>query len=121
MKGFVWLDRPKNDEEIKTLRQNALAENHDIFFPTYLVRKDENIIGYFSVGTPGFPMSPCWFGERLSNRESFGLINTVENIVSLGGALGHIFPVPAESPFHPLMGDLGYRTLGKYELFVKKF
>lgn len=121
LKGFIWLDRPQSDEDIKHLRDNALAENHDIFYPTHIAKKNGIIVGYFSIGTPGFPMVPCWFGNSLSPRDSFSLVNSVENHVALSGAYGVGFPVPKDSPFYPLMESMGYRSVGEYTFFVKKF
>jgi len=120
MNGFVWLDRVKSDEEINQLRDKALLEHHDVFFPTHIAKKDKEIVGYFSIGTPGVPLVPCWFGQKLSPRESFTLINMVENLTNLNGAVAVTFPVPKSSPFHGLMESMGYRSVGEYEIFVKK-
>jgi len=77
--------------------------------------------GYFSVGTPGFPVVQSWLAECLQPRESFSLVNMVENLVHCNGAAGICLAVPKTSPFHPLMESMGYKNGGNYDFFVKKF
>jgi hypothetical protein len=38
----------------------------------------------------------------------------------MNGALSVAFPVPKNSPFHPLMVPMGYSNAGNYDFFVKQ-
>lgn len=115
--GFVHLKRclPEDLAELKSL---AESENHGVFNPLFTVRKDNTIGGWVSVN--GVPYVFAHLSSKvLTPRDSFEVINSVENHVQLGGASGVVWPVPKTSPFHPLAGSLGYRSLGTYELFYK--
>lgn len=119
--GFVWLERIKSREQLELIHQTAKSEDHAVFLPTHIIFKKGKCAGHFSIGTPGVPMV---FGhlstEQIAPRESFSLINSVENHVALNGATAVLFPLPKTSPFHNLMKSMGYKSLGEYTFFVKE-
>ena len=120
--GFTYLDRKfKDEKELKDLFDAAKAENHGIFCPTHPVRQNGEAVGYFSIGSPGYPVVFAWLGKCIQPRESFSLVNRVENHVAMAGATGVCFPVPYISPFHPLMVPMGYKNGGTYDFFYKTF
>lgn len=118
--GYVYIDRKFRDEkEFTEMVEAAKAEEHGIFCPTHPLRKDDQVIGYVSVGSPGYPLTFAWLGECLQPRESFTIVNSIENLVALNGAKGICWPIPKTSPFHPLMKHLGYKNGGEYDFFYK--
>jgi len=120
MQGFIWLDRVKDNSEIAELIVKAKAENHGVFLPTHTIKKDGELVGYFSIGSPGYPVVFAWLGDVLTARDSFSLINNVENHLALAGSSGCCFPVPRSSPFHALMENMGFKQAGEYTFYVKK-
>lgn len=120
--GFVYLDRKfHSKEEFEEMFANAKKDRHGVFVPTHPIRKNGRIVGYFSIGSPGVPLVFAWLStQELLPRESFTLINTVENHVALAGATGVVFPVQSDSPFHPLMESMGFKKAGNYDIFVKE-
>jgi hypothetical protein len=121
LKGFVGFDRIRTDEELKLLAEKAKEDNHGVFLPTHLLKKDGEQVGYFSVGMPGAVLVFAWLSTKeVPPRESFHLINAVEFMVSTGGGKRICFPVPKDSPFHPIMESMGYKSGGTYEFFVKE-
>lgn len=120
MNGFIELDRLRSREELDMLATAAKQENHGVFFPTHPLRKDGETVGYFSIAPPGAVQVFAWLAKEVCSRESFHLINTVENLVRGGGGMVVCFPVPKNSPFHPLMEGMGYRNHGTYDFFVKE-
>lgn len=120
MNGFVRLV-PYKRGEFETLVELAKKDSHGVYVPTHTVKRDDFTLGYFSVGSPGVPIVFAWLDTRqVMPRESFSLINLVENLVQLNGGLSIAFPVPSTSPFHPLMPKMGYQNSGNYDFFVKK-
>jgi hypothetical protein len=120
IKGFIQLERIK-DGEFETLIELAKKDKHGVYVPTHVVKRDGKIHGYMSVGSPGVPVIFAWLNtEEVRPRESFELINMVENHVALNGAFSVAFPVPKDSPFHGNMEALGYTNCGNYDFFVKK-
>jgi hypothetical protein len=120
--GFAYLARVKSPEELKELHDKALADNHGIYFPTQVIWKNGEKVGYFSVGAPGVPVVFAWLstGGELTARDSFSLINAVESLCAAGGARAVAFPVPEDSPFFPLMEEMGFKPAGKYTFFIKE-
>jgi len=110
---------PTKVNDLTPLQSAAEAEQHFAYAPTDTVWKNGEIVGYFSVGT----LTPvwCWFGKKLSPRESLTLINTVQQSVYRTGSRGLFYPVPTGSPFHPLMEHMGFKNFGNYDFFVKEF
>ncbi len=119
LRDMVWLDRIKDLNEVVELAEKSRLENHGLFVPTHVIRKNGDVCGYFSVSSPGFPVTFAWLGQALGARESFSLITLVENLLALGGSKGCCLPVPENSPFFPLMESMGYQDGGKYHFFVK--
>lgn len=119
--GFIYLDRKvRSEKEWNRLYELAKRDNHGVFAPTHPIRKGKELVGYFSIGAPGVPMVLGHIStEDVMPRESFTLINAVENHVYLNGATGVCFPMPKESPFYPIMPSMGYTNVGNYDLFMK--
>ena len=122
LNGLIYIDRKfLNEEEFLSAVEAAKAEKHGMFCPTHPLRRNGEIVGYLSIGSPGFPIAFAWFGSCIPPRESFSIINRAENHVALAGASGICWPIPKQSPFHPLMEAMGYTNGGSYDFFYKKF
>lgn len=107
-------------DQLPALVGLAQADRHAVYAPTHIIWKDDQMVGYFSVGAR--PLVLAWLStQKLQSRDSFSLINLVENQLSLGGVRGAVFPVQKESPFYPLMNNLGFVNAGNYDLFCKDF
>lgn len=104
-------------EEYENLKAAAKEDGHGVQgVPTFLVQKGADVVGYFAVQ----PSVLLWLHSRkLMGRESFYLINTVENIIRQGAATV-VVPCPKASPLYGYMKALGFESLGEYELFTKK-
>ena len=119
--GFISFDRPRSEEDFKELVALAKQDNHGVFFPTHPLRKDGKTVGYFSVGPKGPTYVFAWLSTKdIPARESFHLINAVEDMVARAGEKTICFPVPKESPFYPLMAHMGYRDGGEYTFYIKE-
>lgn len=115
-----YVERKITQEELVELIAKAKDENHGVFVPTHPIKKEGALVGYFSIGTPGYPVVFAWLSTEILARESFALVNLVENLVALGGSNGVCFPVPKHSPFYELMEHMGYKNGGEYTFFVKQ-
>jgi len=121
IEGFTSLVPIRTDEEFRELVELAKVDSHGVYCPTHVVVKGGERVGWFSVGS-GIPIVFGWLStKKVKPRESFMLINMVENQLQLSGAQYVAFPVPKDSPFHPVMPTIGYESAGVYEFFVKKF
>lgn len=126
IEGFVGFYRFKDEEEYKKMVEKAREDNHGVFIPTHPLKKnlkggEQEIVGYASVGHPGAVLVFGWLSTKeLSARESFHIINTIEDMVSRSETKTVCMPMPKDSPFHPLMESMGYSNAGTYDFFVKK-
>lgn len=120
MNGFVELGKLHSPEELNLLANGAKEQNHGVFFPTHPLRKHGELVGYFSIAPAGVVQVFAWLSKEIPPRESFHLINSVENLVRGGGGLAICFPVPKQSPFHELMEGMGYKNCGNYDFYVKE-
>lgn len=108
------------ESDLSELNQLAKQDAHSVYAPTHIIWKADEMAGYFSAG--GRPMVLAWLSTKhMEARNSFTLINLVENQLALNGAKGVIFPVQKTSPFYPVMDHLGFKNAGGYDLFVKDF
>jgi hypothetical protein len=65
----------------------AELDGHGLLAPTHVVLKENVIAGAFSIG--GAMLVTMWLdSQRLQARQSFSLINTVENIAAEGMRCG---------------------------------
>jgi len=120
IEGFVGFDRLRTEEDVKELNAAAKADNHSVVLPSHVLRKDGKIVGYFSVAPPGMPCVLAWLSTKdMPARESFHLINGIECQVAHAGCQAIMWPIPKDSPFYPLMEQMGYKNCGQYELFIK--
>lgn len=118
---FPYIDRIRSEEEFQQLVDLALADNHGVFAPTHPVRKGGKLVGYFSINPKAVPIVFAWLSTKeVSPRDSFSLINVVENHVALAGANAICLPVPRSSPFYEVMLSMGYKHSGDYTFFVKQ-
>lgn len=119
--GFIWFDRIRSEAEFQELVELAKQDCHGVFIPTHPLRKNGKTVGYFSVGAPGAVYVWAWLSTKdIPARESFHLVNSVEDMVARGNGKVVCFPVPKDSPFHPLMVPMGYKSGGIYEFFIKE-
>lgn len=117
--SIACLDRIRSQEEFEKLRELARQDSHGLYTPTQVVRKNGEIAGYFSVGA--HPHVLGWLSrDKMTPRDSVGVINTMECFLAVGGTTHVAFPMPKRSPFHNLMPALGYTNLDEYSFFVKQ-
>jgi hypothetical protein len=101
---------------MQPLLEAAHADNHSVVRPTHIVRKDEGIIGYLSIGV--LPTVLLWMDtKRAKVRDSLAVITFYENLVAPSG--GVIIPVQSKSPYYPLMEQAGYEKAGDGTIFLK--
>ncbi len=119
---YAWIKSGMTAEQYSELCKLAKEDNHGVIVPTHLIVKNEQIAGYYSIGTPGKPVVMGWMSTKeLKPRESFALLNTVENHICMNGGTGMILPIPRTSPFHPVMKSMGFVNGGPYDFFIKDF
>lgn len=105
--------------DMPLLVEGAKVDEHAVLPPWLVVEKDGKPVGYFHV-------SPCvmaWLSTKeLVPRDTFHLINTVENILRLQNVNAPVvpfWPVPKRSPLHAHAKAMGYLDQGEYTIFTR--
>jgi hypothetical protein len=107
-------------EEFDILRELAREDNHAVFYPTEVIWKGGQRVGWFSVGA--MPTVWAWMStRRMKIRDSLQAINTVEAVCRRTGSPGVFLPCDEKSPFFPYLEKIGYVDLGKFHFFFKPF
>jgi hypothetical protein len=109
--------RPFRLEDKVELELNAKKDGHAVFFPTHVLVKDEQIVGYWSLNA--LPLVLSW-----QDSKKVLPIDSVKAIGFIEGALcqyKHIcIPCDPESPYIRFLPKNGYQKYTKpVELFVK--
>lgn len=105
-------------DEIQRLVTAAAEDDHIVVAPTHIVIKNDEIVGYASLGA--IRMVNVWVHSKKVNKfESVRLLNEAENILRAGGAGVVCMPCAEHSPFRPYMQRLGYTPLGQAAYCLK--
>ncbi len=113
---FVQIRRP-TEQDITILLDLAKQDGHGIVCPTHCVLKNEQIVGYVSVGA--VPTVLLWLDtKRVYARDSRAVLNFVINAAADRGAAYVNVPCNEDSPFRLYMDRLGFVNM-KMGTFVK--
>lgn len=117
--------------QIDSLAKIAAGDGHRVLMPTHLIIKGDQVLGYASLAAI-VPLMPgaqphavqvhVWFHtQRCHSRDSFHVINALENIARCagGGARTLIVPCTKESPFFKQMSGMGYAPIMDTTLWGK--
>lgn len=105
-------------EDVELLVKVAKADDHAVLYPTHVVERDNNLLGYISIAN--VPTVLVWLDTTRSNiRDSHAVMNFYENVVSDRGGQAVIIPCNDKSPFRPYIEQVGYHDL-KVGMFLKQ-
>lgn len=118
--GHVMVRPLSSKEDAQKLILLAREDEHTVLFPTHLVTKHGEIVGYGSINA--MPMVNVWLhSHKVKARDSLHLLNIAENIAANAGLKQFVMPCSQHSPFFPHMEKLGFKRLGFAELNIKTF
>jgi hypothetical protein len=112
------LQRVTNDSQFNEAVSAAAKDGHGLVGLTHTVVKGGEVVGAFNIG--GLPLVSMWLSEAVSPRESFHLINAVENVCAGQGVKQGLVAVSPDSPFAPVMERLGYENMGTCVLWRRR-
>jgi len=106
-------------EQIHALNDAAAKDNHIILFPSHLVVRGNNIVGYGSVCS--MPVAHIWMDKQ--HAKANDSVFASRQLDQEMKRLGHKFFVTLcheNSPFYPVMDRFGYQKLHPMTLFLKQ-
>jgi len=108
----------RNSLERAQLAAAAQEDNHSLILPTHGIWRGQTAVGYASVCA-----TPCvhvWFSTKaLKARDSFAIIQHLEQLVRDRGHGIVIVPCWEQSPFARLMPHLGYAPFLQTTLYAR--
>ena len=107
-------------EDFAKLTDVAAKDNHGVYYPSHIVEKAGEIIGYLSVCK--IPLVELWaHTEKAKPLDSMIMVNAGENLVRMLGQ-EHVFTtIGSNSNFRPVVErHLGYSKIYDTTVFVKK-
>jgi hypothetical protein len=111
---------PYSPDLMRELVDAASDDGHCIMYPSHVVKRDEQIIGYGSICV--MPVAQCWLHSKfVTPRESLILHRQLDSIVKSTGHNSVITLCTEKSPFYPVMPKLGYTKLFPTTLFIKNY
>ena len=107
------------EEDIEELLDATQADNHIAIAPTHVVRKDGEMIGYASIA--GIPLVHWWLdSEKGTAMDTIRVQRACEARALDSGITHYQILCSDDSPYLPKMQKLGYKFVGKTNLFVKE-
>lgn len=128
MTDFVSIQPIANQQELNALVAAARADAHEPILPTHIFWRGNEVVGYAGImamvppgRAPVAAHANLWFhSQKLSARETFGLINSLENIArATCGTDRVLVPCGKDSPFADLMGRMGFVPLLETVIYVR--
>lgn len=105
-------------DDLDILVKMAKADDHVVLYPTHVVERDNQMLGYISIAN--VPTVLLWLDTtRAVIRDSHAVMNFYENSISDRGGQAVIVPCNDKSPFRPFIEQVGYHNL-KVGMFLKQ-
>ena len=87
------------------LKRNAQADGHQAYYPTHVLIKNKEIVGYFSLGR--IPMLLSWQdSKKMGAMDSVKEIGFIEGTAQQAEAI--VIPCDPDSPYMKFLPKMGY-------------
>jgi hypothetical protein len=109
---------PISKEMLAPLVEAAKGDNHEVLFPTHVVKNGNEIVGYLSVCST--PIVNIWLDSKsVAAADSMRLMDLIDGHLRMSGVKEYIMPCAKSSPFFNNMERMGYGVLGENVWFHK--
>ena len=109
---------PATLDDLNRIQKAAAADNHPVFAPTHFaVDESYAVRGYFSAG--GVTCVMFWSSTKNNPVQSLRLVKASQDEARKTGK-PVIYPCAPDSPFAPLLPDLGFEKIGNANFWILK-
>lgn len=106
------------EDELEKVKELAASDDHVTLFPTHVVEREGEIIGYISLGA--IPTVNLWMhSEKVQARDSVHIMGQIDAIMNDSGMNMYYMPCDGKSPFYPVMEKFGFKRIMKTVLHIK--
>ena len=111
--------RPITAEDLEPLKRAAAEDDHAVVYPTHMIERDGEIVGYVSVCAT--PIVNVWLdSKKVQALDSVRLLTRLEQRLEAEGLRQYIMPCAKDSPFFKRMVRLGFRAVAENVWFLKQ-
>lgn len=105
--------------EYSLLTRLAYEDNHHVMYPTHVLKKNKEIVGYASINAT--PVLNMWMSSRLHVMDSYRVFTEVEQLaVKDPRYVGSVVLLcDPKSPLAKFVPRLGYKCIGNTNLNLK--
>jgi hypothetical protein len=101
---------PREKEKFDELLARAAEDKAFVYYPTHIIEKDGEVIGFFSIGAN--PVILAHFDrQKCSAKDTIKAIEIGENFMRALGHKNYTLLCETESPFYPLLEKMGYKNI----------
>lgn len=119
MTEFVKVVPIASPEEYRLAVATAAEDKHELYAPTHTFKRGDEIVGAVSLASCVLAM-PWFHTTRMGRRDSFSVINSMQNALRLQKVQHVCIPVGPQSPFNKVMVPLGFTSLGYWNFHACK-
>lgn len=119
MNAFPQIRPIANAAHLAAIEAAAREDGHALHVLTHVFERAGEVVGAASIGGA---VTVLFWGhtQKLSARDTFGVVNSIENAMRLRGVADLLVPVQPKSPLADSMAGLGYTPLDTVTLYAKR-
>jgi hypothetical protein len=108
-----------NEDERLNAISAAKEDNHNLLFPSHLLRKNGDIVGAWSLAA--IPLCLVWsHSKRISARDSFTFSGVMDTLMLERNFNFYLMACDSDSNYYPHMEQLGYKFVWPTNIFYKQ-
>lgn len=110
----------KDELQLRALYHNAQEDGHLPLYPSHLVTKQDEIVGYLSLAR--MPIFLAWLHtQKINAHESYRVLKNGEKLLRDAGHSSVILPCAKSSPFFEFLPRLNYQPVSTMTLHIRNF
>ena len=116
---YPTIEKIKTIEELELIVAEGKKDNHNLFNPTHVVKKGNNIVGAWSLC--GIPFVTAWNKtDSINKRESLQIQSIVNSLMSEKGQDQYLIACDKDSKYTKFMEKVGYKHYWETVLYIKE-
>tara|TARA_R100000654_G_scaffold53277_1_gene79387 strand:+ start:922 stop:1275 length:354 start_codon:yes stop_codon:yes gene_type:complete len=116
---YLTLERINSIEELELVVEEGKKDNHNLFNPTHVVKKGDNIVGAWSLC--GIPFLTAWIKtDAINKRENLQIQSIVDSLMSEKGQNQYLIACDKDSKYAKFMERVGYKHYWETVLYIKE-
>lgn len=109
--------RPATPDCLEKLTQAAQEDNHAVLWPTDVLSKNGQVVGYVSIAN--MPAVHMWLHtQKVNVRDSMTVFSYINGLLARQGVKHYWLPCQTKSPLFPFVERVGFHSTDYDHLFI---